>query len=299
MIALTGGLIDVIGHRLVVRPDMGGRGVGLGHEPARFQRRTHLLHVPGRDAVGDMVDGRPAGRRDLSGQEGIAAAADDVADIARQQFDLAAFVKGTAPAQQIGVEGSAALVIAAAIREVVEPHGFPPCGRERRWRGQSGGCRLCARGEQALVVADLQVPAVGILDPEALERTPVVRHRVHAAPGQVRRHAPRIPWTDHPGKAADRRARCRPAIGAGAERLRRRGAEDATAQRPNVHDGLPAVIVPQGPAQQGSIESRLSSVVHHIDGEAFQSCRLPAGRREQFRDRRGGLGHRQRAAGLP
>ena len=133
MIALIGRLVDVVIHLLIVRPEMGGGGggVGGGMQAAGLQRLAHLLHVPGCNAVGDMIDGRRF-RRWLLGKKGVGAAADHIARIAGHHFHLGAFVKGAFPAQQVRVERRAALVVVAAIGEVIEPHGLPAGGREGR-----------------------------------------------------------------------------------------------------------------------------------------------------------------------
>src|SRR5262249_16310410 len=117
----------------------------------------------------------PASAAPEVGIEDVAAADDDVADLADHQLMLAALVVRRLPAEEIHVEGAALLVVRRAERQVIEPHGFPPCRVE--WGGRSagdGGARRLARFRVAVAVADLQREAVGILHVKAFVALAVV-----------------------------------------------------------------------------------------------------------------------------
>src|SRR5262249_21756720 len=157
-------------------------------------------------------------------------------------------------------------------------------GSERGRRERLGGSRPFAGARKSLAVAYLQVPAVRILDPETFERTLIFRNRRHAALFKGRRHFAGIPFVDDPREAADRRAWSGPPGSAGAQGLRIDTAENAIAPAADIHHGLLAVIVPELPAHQGFVKGGLFPVIHHIDGEAFQGERLPAGGIEHFFD---------------
>src|SRR5262249_27719730 len=119
VIALERGRVDVVGHPRAVRAPVPARRVHLRAQSAFLELRLHAVGVPGRDAEGDVIDadapraaalaptGHRAGRR-----ERIAAADDDVADLADQALVLTALVVGLFPAQEIRVERYALLVLA-------------------------------------------------------------------------------------------------------------------------------------------------------------------------------------------
>ena len=118
---------------------------------------------------------------------------------------------------------------------------------------------VLARRGKTLVVADLQVPAVRILDPETFERALVVGHRRHAALAAVR---PPRSWRSicrsprQRLRIAARGGGCagRPALGTTRPA---RAAQDAVTPIADIHDGALAVVLPQLPAHQGGIKGGL------------------------------------------
>lgn len=99
-----------------------GSRVYVDLQASLLERRSHGVRVPRLNAKGDVIHQRaaPAALREIR-RERIASTDDNVADVSNLALDLAAFVVGRLPSQQIAVEGRAFLVVGDLKGNVVEP----------------------------------------------------------------------------------------------------------------------------------------------------------------------------------
>ena len=224
---------------------------------------------------------------------------------------LAALVLPGRPAQERRVERDGLLVVRHLERDVIEPHGFPARGGERRRRrGLAAGGSLAA--VLAAAVADLQIEAVGILHMEALEVAVVVGHRRQSALLQLGLHCFRVPRLDAPAESVERRhaRRARTALAAAPGRTRtcggrggsrRRGRRDVStangeaAPVADVEHRQLAVVAANGPVHQRLVKGGFLRVVGGLAGQVVEQHGLPSrGRERQLRRGRVAL----RSAGL-
>src|SRR5438067_13661156 len=216
VIALERGDVDLVA----------GRRVDLRAQAALLELRLDAVGVPRLNAERDVIDAEPrsaAAAPELR-IERIAAADDDVADLADEALVLAAFVVGLLPAEEVRVERRALLVVGYAEGEVIEPHRLPAGRRERRRLRQlrGRGRRLAALRERA--VADLEIEPVRILHVEALE--PVRARfgdRRKAARLQLALDSVRVPRLDADAERIDYRVHRTAAAAARAAWLERLG----------------------------------------------------------------------------
>src|SRR2546430_8712470 len=148
------------------------RRVDLRAQAGLLELGLDAVGVPRLNAERDVIDAEPrsaAAAPELR-IERIAAADDDVADLADEALVLAAFVVGLLPPEEVRVERRALLVVGHAEGEMIEPHRLPAGRRERRRLRQlrGRGRRQAALRERA--VADLKIEPVKILHVEEIGR---------------------------------------------------------------------------------------------------------------------------------